>query len=74
MFSYDSKTASLRQTWTSIKEREMHRGKVGYSGFTIEALYNTFIQTTPRIGFWLDNSSQTPQKTAETILKSNKPI
>ena len=23
------------------------------------------MQTTPRIGFWLDNSNQTPQQTAE---------
>ena len=26
------------------------------------------MQTTPRIGFWLDNSNQTPQQTVETIL------
>ena len=51
-----------------IKERELHRGKTGYVGFTVEALYNTFMQTTPKIGFWLDNSNQTPQQTVETIL------
>ena len=51
-----------------IKERELHRGKTGYTGFTVEALYNTFMQTTPKIGFWLDNSNQTPQQTVETIL------
>ena len=28
-----------------------------YSGFTVETLYDTFIQTTPRISFWLDNSN-----------------
>lgn len=26
------------------------------------------MQTTPKIGFWLDNSNQTPQQTVETIL------
>ena len=51
-----------------IKEREAHRRKTGYTGFTVEALYNTFMQTTPKIGFWLDNSNQTPQQTVETIL------
>ena len=51
-----------------IKEREAHRGKTGYTGFTVESLYNTFMQTTPKIGFWLNNSSQTPQQTVETIL------
>ena len=29
------------------------------------------MQTTPRIGFWLDNSNQTPQQTAENILNAN---
>lgn len=51
-----------------IKEREAHRRKTAYTGFTVEALYNTFMQTTPKIGFWLDNSNQTPQQTVETIL------
>lgn len=51
-----------------IKERELHRVKTGYVGFTVEALYNTFMQTPPKIGFWLDNSNQTPQQTVETIL------
>ena len=31
-----------------IKERELHRGKTGYTGFTVEALYNTFMQTPPK--------------------------
>ena len=37
-------------------------------------LYDTFMQTTPRIGFWLDNSNQTPQQTAETILNARKSV
>ena len=58
----------------TIKERERYREKTGYSGFTVETLYDTFMQTTPRIGFWLDNSNQTPQQTAETILNTRKPV
>ena len=58
----------------TIKERERYREKTGYSSFTVETLYDTFMQTTPRIGFWLDNSNQTPQQTAETILNARKPV
>ena len=36
----------------TIKGRERYREKTGYSGFTVETLYDTFMQTTPRIGFW----------------------
>ena len=44
----------------------------------IEFVYIEFVfskmQTTPRIGFWLDNSNQTPQQTAENILNARKPV
>ena len=52
----------------TIKNRELHRGKTGYSGFAADALYEAFLRTTPRIGFWLDNSAQTPQETVDAIL------
>ena len=58
----------------TIKGRERYREKTGYSGFTVETLYDTFMQTTPRIGFWLDNSNQTPQQTVETILNARKSV
>ena len=51
-----------------IKDREEARGKVGYSGFTVEMLYESFINETPRIGFWLDSSEQTPDQTVEEII------
>ena len=53
----------------TVKRREASRGKVGYTGFTVEALYEGFLRETPRIGFWLDNTNQTPEETAEAILK-----
>ena len=53
----------------TVKRREASRGKVGYAGFTVEALYEGFLRETPRIGFWLDNTNQTPEETAEAILK-----
>ena len=55
----------------TIKERELHRGKTGYTGFAVDTLYNTFMQTTPKIGVWLDNANQTPQQTVEIILNRN---
>lgn len=71
---YPVKVVVLCPDVETIKERELHRGKAGYSGFTVENLYNAFMQTTPRIGFWLDNSSQTPQQTVEAILSARKQV
>ena len=53
----------------TVKRREASRCKEGYTGFTVEALYEGFLRETPRIGFWLDNSNQTPEETVEAILK-----
>jgi len=53
----------------TVKRREKMRGKVGYTGFTVEALYEGFLRETPRIGFWLDNSNQTPEQTIAAIVE-----
>lgn len=53
----------------TVKQREAQRGKIGYTGFTMEALHEGFLKETPRIGFWLDNSNQTPDETAEAIFR-----
>lgn len=52
-----------------VKAREQNRGKIGYSGFTVEALYEAFMRETPRIGFWIDTSEQTPEETVNEILQ-----
>lgn len=52
----------------TVKKREAMRGKVGYTGFTVENLYADFINKTPRIGFWLDTSEQSPEQSVENIL------
>ncbi len=44
-----------------------------YLSVYIEFVFSK-MQTTPRIGFWLDNSNQTPQQTAENILNARKPV
>ncbi len=50
----------------------------GSSAAEIKEFIDYFVfskmQTTPRIGFWLDNSNQTPQQTVETILNVRKPV
>ena len=52
----------------TVKRREAGRGKVGYTGFAVEPLYESFMATTPRIGLWIDNSNQTPDETVDAIL------
>lgn len=52
----------------AVRERERTRGKTGYVGFTVEALHESFLKETPRIGLWLDTSRQTPEETVEEIL------
>lgn len=51
-----------------VKKREEIRGKVGYASFTVEDLYTDFMKKTPKIGFWLDNSEQSPEQSVEDIL------
>lgn len=57
----------------TIQKREQKRGKVGYAGFTVNALYQSFLEETPRIGLWIDSSNQTPEETVDQILKEATP-
>lgn len=52
----------------TVKKREKMRGKIGYTGFTVEALYADFMRETPKIGFWLDTSKQSPEQSVQKIL------
>ncbi len=51
------------------RRRELATGKVAYrpGEFTIEGL-DAELSQTPRIGLWLDTSSQSPQETVDEIL------
>lgn len=51
----------------TVKRREAGRGKVGYSGFEVESLYEMFLRETPKIGHWIDSSNQTPEETVNEI-------
>lgn len=53
----------------TIREREKNRRKNGYTGFDVEPLYRSFMDETPRIGFWLDNSKESAEETVCRILK-----
>ena len=53
----------------AIRRRERERGKTGYHSFSVESLYQSFMESTPRIGLWFDNSDQTPQETVNQILE-----
>ena len=52
----------------AVTRREKSRNKTGYSDFTVEELYADFIRETPRIGFWLDTSEQTPEQSVGEII------
>jgi chloramphenicol 3-O-phosphotransferase len=52
----------------AIAEREKGRGKTAYGAWAINQLDNVLRHETPRLGLWLDTSSQTPAETADEIL------
>ncbi|BFH62487.1 AAA family ATPase [Paenibacillus azoreducens] len=65
---YTVQLVVLCPTVEVVKEREKSRGKVGYTGFTVEQLYSDFLQKTPKIGYWLDTSEQSPEQSVDDIL------
>jgi chloramphenicol 3-O-phosphotransferase len=52
----------------AIADREQSRGKTAYGPWAIEQLDTVLRHDTPRLGLWLDTSSQTPAETADEIL------
>lgn len=52
-----------------VEARERARAKTGYTGFAVGSLWQGFMESTPRAGFWLDNGALTPEETAEAILR-----
>jgi adenylylsulfate kinase-like enzyme len=53
----------------TVAAREQARAAKGYlGGWTVEAHYDEFVATTPRLGLWLDTSDQTPDQTVDEIL------
>jgi chloramphenicol 3-O-phosphotransferase len=52
----------------AVAQREAGRREKGYGAWTIEELYEGFVTSTPRIGFWLDTTAMTPDETVDEIL------
>lgn len=53
----------------AIAEREQARDKTGYTGISIEQLQQA-LEDTPKIGFWVDSSTQTVAQTVSAILRN----
>ena len=52
----------------AIASREAARNKQGYTSFDVNSLYDAFMESTPRVGYWLDSTELTPRTTAEQII------
>ena len=65
---YPVRTVVLCPCVAEVEKREKSRNKVGYRGFKISELYESFIKETPRTGYWIDSSDQTPDETVNDIL------
>jgi hypothetical protein len=52
----------------AIAAREATRDKTAYSTWAVEQLDDVLRAQTPRLGLWLDTSSQTPAQTVDEIL------
>lgn len=65
---YPLRVVVLCPSVEAVRERERSRGKVGYTGFAVKTLYESFMAETPRIGFWLDTSGLSPEQSADAIL------
>lgn len=53
----------------AVADREAGRERTGYGAWTIEQLYEGFVDTTPRVGIWLDTTSLTAEQTVDAILE-----
>lgn len=53
----------------AVFSRENGREDKGYiGGWTVERHYAEFVETTPRVGLWLDSTDQAPEETVDEIL------
>lgn len=53
----------------TVAARERDRGGGGYARLSVDELYGLFDTGTPRLGVWIDSTSQTPEQTVEEILR-----
>ncbi|GAA4887419.1 AAA family ATPase [Saccharopolyspora cebuensis] len=53
----------------AVAERDAARGGAAYDRWEVEALDAVLRQRTPRLGLWLDTSWQSPEQTADEVLR-----
>jgi hypothetical protein len=53
-----------------VAKRDSERSKTAYTTISVEEFDHVLRHATPRLGLWLDTSSQTADETVETILAS----
>jgi len=59
----------LNPTADVLRQREAGRGKSGYDdAVTVDALWRSVNEDTPRMGLWLDTSRQSAVETADAVL------
>jgi chloramphenicol 3-O-phosphotransferase len=63
----------LLPTTEAVREREASRPDTGYADWSVQQLHDVFVRDTPRLGHWLDNSSQSPEQTVDEILRLTAP-
>lgn len=59
----------LLPSMAAVAQREAERHGTGYDRWGLEDFYNGFVETTPRVGIWLDTTELTPEQTAAEILR-----
>jgi chloramphenicol 3-O-phosphotransferase len=59
----------LLPSMAAVAEREAQRNGTGYDRWELESFYKGFVETTPRIGLWLDTTDLTPEETVAEILR-----
>ncbi len=61
---------TLNPSAAAVAAREAARGKKGYTGgWTPQAMHEALNRENPCIGLWLDSGSQTPEETADEIIR-----
>lgn len=69
MEGYPLRVVVLCPDVATIELRERERSKTGYTGYDAAPLHASFMEETPRIGFWLDNSKESAKDTVNRILQ-----
>jgi predicted kinase len=59
----------LLPSMAAVTGREAQRNGTGYDRWELESFYKGFVETTPRIGLWLDTTELTPEQTVAEILR-----